>query len=34
MDQIDARELSRPAAQWNRVGSLEEAAAKPLPKSW
>jgi len=34
MDQIDARGLSRPAAQWNRVGSLEEAAAKPLPKSW
>jgi catechol 2,3-dioxygenase len=34
MDQIDARGLSRPPAQWNRVGSLEEAAAKPLPKSW
>jgi catechol 2,3-dioxygenase-like lactoylglutathione lyase family enzyme len=34
MDQIDARGVSRPPAQWNRVGSLEDAAAKPLPKSW
>jgi catechol 2,3-dioxygenase-like lactoylglutathione lyase family enzyme len=34
MDQIDERGLSRPSQQWNRVGSLEEAAAKPLPKSW
>jgi catechol 2,3-dioxygenase-like lactoylglutathione lyase family enzyme len=34
MDQIDARGVSRPPEQWNRVGSLEEAAAAPLPKNW
>ncbi len=34
MDQIDERGLSRPPQQWNRVGSLEEAKAKPLPESW
>jgi catechol 2,3-dioxygenase-like lactoylglutathione lyase family enzyme len=34
MDQIDARGVSRPPEQWNRVGSLEEAASKPLPKGW
>jgi catechol 2,3-dioxygenase-like lactoylglutathione lyase family enzyme len=34
MDQIDERGLSRPPAQWSRVGSLEDAAAKPLPKRW
>jgi catechol 2,3-dioxygenase-like lactoylglutathione lyase family enzyme len=34
MDQIDERGVSRPPAQWNRVGSLEDAAAKPLPKRW
>jgi catechol 2,3-dioxygenase-like lactoylglutathione lyase family enzyme len=34
MDQIDERGVSRPPEQWNRVGSLEEAAAKPLPKRW
>lgn len=34
MDQIDGRGLSRPPQQWNRVGSLEEAAAKPLPRAW
>jgi catechol 2,3-dioxygenase-like lactoylglutathione lyase family enzyme len=34
MDQIDARGVSRPPQQWNRVGSLEDAKAKPLPTSW
>lgn len=34
MDQIDARGISRPPEQWSRVDSLEEARAKPLPKSW
>jgi catechol 2,3-dioxygenase-like lactoylglutathione lyase family enzyme len=34
MDQIDERGISRPPQQWNRVGSLEDAKAKPLPKSW
>jgi catechol 2,3-dioxygenase-like lactoylglutathione lyase family enzyme len=34
MDQIDERGLSRRASQWSRAGSLEEAASKPLPKSW
>jgi catechol 2,3-dioxygenase-like lactoylglutathione lyase family enzyme len=34
MDQIDERGVSRPPSHWNRTGSLEEAAAKPLPKSW
>jgi catechol 2,3-dioxygenase-like lactoylglutathione lyase family enzyme len=34
MDQIDERGVSRPPSQWSRVGSLEEAAAKPLPKNW
>ena len=34
MDQIDERGLSRPPEQWNRVSSLEDAKAKPLPKRW
>ena len=34
MDQIDARGVSRPAEQWNRAGSLEEAKSRPLPKAW
>jgi len=34
MDQIDERGISRPSSQWSRAGSLEEAMAKPLPKSW
>lgn len=34
MDQIDERGVSRPPEQWNRVGSLEEAAEKPLPQRW
>jgi len=34
MDQIDARGLSRPPEQWNRVSSLEDAKAKPLPQRW
>ncbi|HUB96892.1 MAG TPA: VOC family protein [Stellaceae bacterium] len=34
MDQIDERGVSRPPNQWSRVGSLEDAKAKPLPKSW
>jgi catechol 2,3-dioxygenase-like lactoylglutathione lyase family enzyme len=34
MDQIDKRGASRPPSQWSRVGSLEEAAARPLPKTW
>ncbi|HUZ75328.1 MAG TPA: VOC family protein [Stellaceae bacterium] len=34
MDQVDARGVSRPSSQWSRAGSLEEAIAKPLPKSW
>jgi catechol 2,3-dioxygenase-like lactoylglutathione lyase family enzyme len=34
MDQIDERGTSRPASHWSRVNSLEDAAAKPLPKDW
>jgi catechol 2,3-dioxygenase-like lactoylglutathione lyase family enzyme len=34
MDQIDASGSIRPASQWGRASSLEEAAAKPLPKTW
>jgi len=34
MDQVDARGASRPSSQWSRASSLEEAKAKPLPKSW
>jgi catechol 2,3-dioxygenase-like lactoylglutathione lyase family enzyme len=34
MDQVDARGTSRPSTQWSRATSLEEAIAKPLPKSW
>jgi len=34
MDQVDARGISRPSSQWSRASSLEDAIAKPLPKSW
>lgn len=34
MDQIGSDGKSRPANQWNRVKSLEEALEKPLPTSW
>jgi catechol 2,3-dioxygenase-like lactoylglutathione lyase family enzyme len=31
MDQLETNGKSRPSDQWNRVGSIEEALAKPLP---
>jgi catechol 2,3-dioxygenase len=34
MDQVGPDGRSRPASQWNRVKSLEEAVAQPLPPSW
>lgn len=34
MDQIGTDGKSRPANQWNRVSSLEDALEKPLPHSW
>lgn len=34
MDQVGSEGRSRPANQWNRVQSLEEALEKPLPTNW
>ena len=34
MDQIGDGERKRPAEQFNRVGSLEEAVANPVPANW
>lgn len=34
MDQIGTDGKARPAEQWNRVTSLEEALEKPLPRNW
>ena len=31
MDQLEPGGASRPAEQWNRVGTIEDALAKPLP---
>jgi hypothetical protein len=33
MDQLGASGV-RPSRQWQRAKTLEEAIAKPLPKSW
>jgi catechol 2,3-dioxygenase-like lactoylglutathione lyase family enzyme len=34
IDQIDASGRIRPSAQWRRAKTLEDAIAKPLPKTW
>jgi catechol 2,3-dioxygenase-like lactoylglutathione lyase family enzyme len=34
MDQVDANGRTRPAAQFRRAKTVEEAMAKPLPKRW
>lgn len=34
LDQIGADGRSRPASQWMRTSTLEEAAATPMPASW
>jgi len=34
MDQIGPDGTSRPASQWDRVKTLEDAVARPLPGSW
>jgi catechol 2,3-dioxygenase-like lactoylglutathione lyase family enzyme len=34
MDQIGPDGKSRPASQWDRVKTLEDAVARPLPSSW
>ena len=34
MDQVGADGHTRPATQFNRVSSLEDAVAKPLPEHW
>jgi catechol 2,3-dioxygenase-like lactoylglutathione lyase family enzyme len=34
MDQIGPTDRSRPAEQWNRVKSLEDARDQPLPADW
>lgn len=34
MDQIGPEGRSRPSLQWDRVKSLEEAVARPLPATW
>jgi catechol 2,3-dioxygenase len=34
MDQIGPDGKSRPASQWDRVKTLEDAVARPLPQSW
>jgi catechol 2,3-dioxygenase-like lactoylglutathione lyase family enzyme len=34
MDQVGPDGRSRPTEQWNRVKSLEEVVAKPLPERW
>ncbi|HEY3919547.1 MAG TPA: VOC family protein [Stellaceae bacterium] len=34
MDQIGADGRARPSSQWIRAKTLEDAIAKPLPKSW
>jgi catechol 2,3-dioxygenase len=34
MDQMGRDNRARPASQWNRVKSLEEARDQPLPVSW
>ena len=34
LDQIDGTGRPRPAEQWNRVRSLEEAIGNPVPETW
>jgi catechol 2,3-dioxygenase len=34
MDQIGPENRARPSSQWNRVKSLEDARANPLPATW
>jgi hypothetical protein len=34
MDQIGPNNRARPATQWRRVNTLEEARDKPLPATW
>lgn len=34
MDQIEPGGTSRPASQWDRVKTLEDAVERPLPSSW